>query len=487
MLLKISKIFLYAALFNVLVVMASTFFPFIGGKYYFFRLSVEFSLAFFIFWWAFEARADEAAKLFKDAVSKPLFMAVSAFVLSFVLASLFAYDSHAAFWSNYERGEGAFQMIHYYIFFSLLVMLFRSFVEWKRAFQMSLVAASLMIVYGIFAQGVILIPGVNMGISRENSFHLFNFIGPFVGGGAPEGTWDRLTSPRFQGSLGNPAYVAPYLMFAMFYALYLWFRPAGDHKKSEKKNGNNRNRAWLRVLGYGALTAFFLVFFILSQTRGTFLGLAAAIIVFFSYLLLRMPEKRKWIAIAVAGLVLVASLLIAYRNSPFVQKIPGARFLELVDLGFKDRTIQTRFWTWTSAWHGFQERPIFGWGPENFSTVFDKYFEPGHYIPGTNSETWFDRAHSVFFDYLAETGILGLASYVAIFVVFYMQFFKKGFFRRAQHSNSSVSVVQSALLFSLPVGYLIQGLALFDVLPIYMNLFLFLAFSSYLYYHEPAH
>jgi O-antigen ligase len=128
-------------------------------------------------------------------------------------------------------------------------------------------------------------------------------------------------------------------------------------------------------------------------------------------------------------------------------------------------TAQTRFWTWGSAWKGFLDRPIFGWGPENFTRVFDKYFDTRHYNPNQSTETWFDRAHSVVFDYLAETGIVGLAAYLGLITLLVI---------------TALSLPYAPLLVAfavaLPVAYFVQGLVLFDVLATYLNLFLVAAF-----------
>src|SRR3989338_8350350 len=137
MLLKVSKILLHVSLLCVLVVMTTTFFPFIGGKDYFFRFSVELALIFAVLWWAFEAAPGACMRRFREMSRKPLFIAVSAFMLAFLLASIFANDPNAAFWSNYERGEGGFQMLHYYIFFALLVLLFDKKEDWLRFFKVS--------------------------------------------------------------------------------------------------------------------------------------------------------------------------------------------------------------------------------------------------------------------------------------------------------------------------------------------------------------
>jgi Kef-type K+ transport system membrane component KefB len=106
--LHFSRFFLYAATFAVTIVLSTTFFPFIGGKYYFFRFCVELALIFLIFYWGFEDEAGEIKEKLRRLFRQPLFLAVSVFAFMFLLSSLAAYDPDAAFWSNYERGEGGF-------------------------------------------------------------------------------------------------------------------------------------------------------------------------------------------------------------------------------------------------------------------------------------------------------------------------------------------------------------------------------------------
>ncbi len=455
MLLKLSKFFLYASVFSVLVVMNQTFFPFIGGKDYFFRTAIELSLIFFLLWWASGAPAGEVSARLKNLFSQPLFLAVSLFALMFTLATIFAYDPHAAFWSNYERGEGGFQVLHYYAFFFLSVYLFREKKDWTRLFWVSIAAAVGMILYGAGA-AVFNVDPATGALSNP-----FGFIGPYAEGG-------KLISPtflgrvfsngaRFQGSLGNPAYVAPYLMFSLFYLIWLWV--------SENK------RTLLINISYGVLGVFLVIFFLASQTRGAFVGLVAALFVFLAVLVLKNRVWRKRLIVLLAVLAVLLGTLMYYGRRDFVKKLPAGR---LFDIGFSDRTFQTRLWTWNSAWQGFKERPLLGWGPENFSPVFDKYFDPRHFIPGQPSETWFDYAHSIIFDYLVEIGILGFLSYLLIFALFFRELVKK--------FEARSNVFLTALLAALPIGYLIQGLALFNILAIYINIFLFLAFACYQFY-----
>jgi O-antigen ligase len=447
---RIAKWYLYVSVFSVIVVMNSIFFPFIGGKDFVFRFVIELALASMVLWWAFEAKHGDAKKRLTVLYKKPLVIAVTVFTAIFELASLFAYDMHAAFWSNYERGEGGFQMLHYYIFFILLALIFTEEKDWKNIFKFSLVSSVLMILYGI-----------------AGDYSITGFIGPYAGGTSPANWWHKLIDGRFEGSLGNPAYVDPYLIFSMFYTGYLWVSSKIAGKLTALKS-------W----GYGLLIAIFFIFFILGQTRGAFLGLGAGLFAMVIYLILSSKgNSRKWGAVGLGILIILGIGLYAVRNNSYVQNLPGGRLLQL---NLSDASAQTRLWVWGSAWKGFLARPVLGWGPENFAPVFDKFFNPKFFTPGTSSETWFDRAHSVFFDYLSETGILGLLSYLAIFFVFYWEFIKSA------HKNA-ISQLQKALTFAIPVAYLVQGVVIFDVFPMYLSLFLFLGFATYYFSAHKVH
>ncbi|MDO8516287.1 MAG: O-antigen ligase family protein [bacterium] len=454
MLLKVSKLFLYASLFSIVVVLTTTFFPFIGGKYFFFRVAIELAIMFFLLWWAFEDKHGEALHMVRGAVKKPLFIAVSIFALTYLLSALFAYDPHAAFWSNYERGEGAFQMLHYYAFFVLLTFLMKTDADWRRVFKYAIMVGVLMVLYGV-----------------GSMMHWEGFVGPY--GNETGSLLSRILShARFQGSLGNPAYVAPYLMFSIFYALWLWFTGPKPKKL-------------FPIIFYGGLILFFLFFLFLSETRGTIIGLGVAFVVFVGYLIWAYPKARKWAFAAIALVAIVFGTLYHYKDTAFVQRIPGSRVL---DTSFSTQSFQTRFWTWGSALKGLKDRPLLGWGPENFSAVFDKHFDSRHFKPGVGSETWFDRAHSILFDALAETGIVGTLAYISIFALLYIEFFRRYLRRKGEyaHSGSIWETMQKGLLIAIPIGYVVQGLALFDTIPTYINVFFFLAFATYILY-RPHH
>ena len=215
----------------------------------------------------------------------------------FEIACIFAYDLHAAFWSNYERGEGGFQMLHYYLFFLLLLFLFTEEKQWKHFFRLSLIAAGVMILYGIVG-----------------NYSLNGFIGPYAGTTAPTGWWHALIDGRFQGSLGNSAYVDPYLLFSMFYVGYLW-------TSAKIANTLKKGHIWL----YSVILAVALFFFALGATRGAFLGLVAGIFAAVIYVVFASKGNvRKWGAVILGILIILGIGAYAVRNSPILEGPGGS-------------------------------------------------------------------------------------------------------------------------------------------------------------------
>lgn len=441
---SVSKFFLITAVLAVAVVTTSTLFPFIVGKYAWFRTSVDLALVAFLLGLLFQDQSLVVSRKLLAAFREPLTIAVTVFVAIFLLACLFGVDPAMSFWSNFERGEGGFQLIHLWLFFILLVTLFRAREDWGRILGWVLVGGVLMAIYGLLA-----------GLGVEG----------FVGGTFGPGF-------RFNGSIGNPSYVAAYSLFMLFYVAYLYVERY------------RRRPLALGAFVLYALTLVFLATFFSSATRGAFVGLIASALVFFGYFIWTHRAWRKWFLAAAVLLVILVGVLVTFRDTPFVKNLPASR---IFDLSFSAETFRHRAIMWGIAWEGFLERPLLGWGPENYLEVFDRRFDTAYYVPAVGFGAWFDRAHSVYFDYLVETGALGLLSYLSIFVLYYVGFFRahrapppapSGGKRGAPPSPPPSPLVH-ALLLALPVGYLVQGLVLFDVLPIYLNVFLMLALATF--------
>ncbi len=456
MYLKIAKFFLYASLFSVLIVAPTLYFPYIVGKAVFFRVAIDLAIIAFALYWGWEKDEkkvkpeNEGVKkigwLKRLAIEQPLVLAVSAFAIAFVLSCIFGINPWFSFWSNFERGEGGFQILHYTALFLLAAAIFKKESDWSRAFNVMIWISLAVVAYGMAA-----------------AFKLPFFIGP-------AGLLSRLS-----GTLGNADYAGTFMIFSIFYALFL----------ISKKDV----LTWVKWL-LGICVAIFFGFMLLTQTRGAIVGLGAAIFAFLIYLAIRAPKRsllRKWSQIVLAVFIVLAALFFGAQK--YVDKIQNCSICDrYLHISVTATTFKTRFWAWQEAIDGWKNRPVFGWGPEEYSAVFDKHFNTSYYDPTVqSSETWFDRAHSVYFDYLAETGAVGLLAFLGVFAVFFSQFFKRFGGRKIAHHEGErqreithpLSVVQQGLLLAMPVAYLVQGIVLFDVLPTYINIMLFLAFANY--------
>lgn len=424
---KISRFFLIASLFTVVIVTISTLFPFVVGKYVFFRIVVGLAFIFFLLGILFDRRKEDILKRLKRLIKEPLVIALSIFLLVFLLAVFLGVDPHFSFWSSFERGEGGFQMIFFYLFFILLILLFKDEKDWQKLFIYIILGGILMALYGILA-----------------GFGVRGFLGSEFGS---EGY-------RFSGPIGNPAYVAAYSLFLLFFSLYVLF---GKYRRALRS---------MPAIVVMASSGLLFAVFIMAATRGAFIGFIVAVVAVSGYLVFSI-KKLRW---PLVGLILVLialySLGVYFYESQFIQNLPASR---LFDISATTETFYHRTIMWEVAWEGFKEKPLLGWGPEGFERVFSLHYDERYFDPGEGYGVWFDRAHSIYFDYLVSTGILGLLSFLSIFFVFFQRFFK---------TVGKRSVIHNALIFGLPVAYLVQGIVLFDVLVIYIVLFFFLAFSA---------
>jgi len=208
---------------------------------------------------------------------------------------------------------------------------------------------------------------------------------------------------RLASTLGNAGYVAGYLIFNIFFGLILFF-----FKES-------KYLSWFRAYYVlGILLQIFVVFNTL--TRGGIIALGFSVFVLICYFVFYHSRSNKLIRNSgIAVLILIAifsGLLFLNKEANWVKE---NNVLErLTSISPKAVTAQNRLMTWNSAYQGFKEKPIIGYGYENFYQVFDKYFNAKIYRHA-GSVVWFDRAHNMVFDRLITGGINWFYFYICLF------------------------------------------------------------------------
>lgn len=154
----------------------------------------------------------------------------------------------------------------------------------------------------------------------------------------------------------------------------------------------------------------------LSYSRAAWLGIVAAIGIL---LVLKFKIKFKWVALV--GIVSLSLFLML--RTQIIMKLEknkqdtSQNFTEHVQSISNistDASNLERINRWTSAFRMFNERPFFGYGPGTYQFCYAPYqYSYEKTIISTNAGNM-GNAHSEYIGPLAETGVLGLLSVLAI-------------------------------------------------------------------------
>lgn len=393
-----------------LLVANSLFFPFITGKAFFFRTIVELVFACWLVLIAIDKNYRPRRSL--------LLWVVLGFMAVLAAAALFGINSYRSFWSNFERMEGLVTYFHLLALFLVASTVINTEKWWQWLFRLSV--------------------GVSVVVMYKGMCQLLGKCAITQGG------------VRLDATFGNATYLAVYMLIHFFITAWLLHQ--------------DWSKVWTRfvyipLLG---LQAFILYH---TATRGAILGFLAGLIVAATVVAWRGRGRARKFSLAALALVVVLIGGVWFgRHSSFIQKSPVlSRF---ATISTTEVTTESRLTIWGMALQGFKERPILGWGPENFLQVFSKYYEPKLW----RQEPWFDHSHNIYLDWLVHAGVLGLSGYLALFAITFYYLWRR-------EKNYVVTALFSGLL----VGYAINNFFVFDNLVSYILFFLLLAYCAHRY------
>src|SRR3989344_5227538 len=395
----------FALPFIVFIVAQTLFFPFITGKNFTFRIIVEIITGA----WLALALTNPSYRPKRSW----LLGAFALFVLVVALADVFGVYPSKSFWSNYERMDGWVTLAHLLAYFIAASSILNTEKLWKAFWHVSLAVSAMVGLYGLLQVAGIV--SLNPGFSSVY---------------------------RIDATFGNPIYLAVYMLFHIGIAAILWTR--AWHTRA-------RGLRSLSIL-YGSIIALDTLILFLTGTRGTMLGLIGGVVLSVLLVALTSRESRRITISMFVGVVVLGGAFFLVREQAWVQKVSFLQRLATISLD--DSTTRARFMNWGMAWEGFKERPLLGWGQENYAIVFDKYYNPRMY----GQEQWFDRVHNVVFDWLVAAGILGLLSYLSLFAFALITLWK---------SDAFISYERS-ILTGLLAAYFFHNLFVFDNISSYL-------------------
>lgn len=415
------KFFAFLTFFVPIVVIPSNFiFPFIVPKIVLFRSLVILMLGAYICllmidWERFRPRLT------------PVTIVVLLFLLSFVVSTFVGVDWYRSFWDNHERMLGLFTIAHYALYYIILTSVIRGLEEWRWMMRVFLGAGVVVMIIAI--------------IQTYFDHELF---------------LNRGAVSRVSSTLGNSIYLSGYGLFLLFLGYFLAVK-----EQSKKTN------LWFWYSCVGAGLGFWGIF--LGGTRGALLGLVAGLGVLFLSYIFGLKEhvrtKRYLIAILIFGICLLG-IFYAFRHTEFVKNIPAVGRLVNTEISSKN----PRVMAWGVAIDAWKEKPIFGWGPNNYYYAFNSHYRP-EFLEYGWGETWFDNAHSVIMNTLAVQGIVGIFLYLGLYIIAIILLWRV--YRRGY-----IDVHIASALTAFLIAHLVSLVTVFENPTSYMYFFFMLAFLN---------
>jgi O-antigen ligase/tetratricopeptide (TPR) repeat protein len=412
--LKIIRILIYASLFIPLIVNRDFLIPFLFGKLMIFRLIVGLMLVCYI-------PLAISQKKFRPKKNL-LVLSIGIFVFIYLLTSFTGVSPYQSFWGTFERMGGWYNFFLYWLFFLIITNTIKTRQEWMEIFKLSIVVSILACFYGF-------------GQRTEIDFFL-------AGGGRA----------KIVGTIGNAALFAGYILFNFF--LSFWFLL--------KKDTSLKSRFF-----YGAACLIQAVAIFMTTVRGSILALLGGMVLTLLLYGIFYRERNK--KVFVLSLLVIALLAVVFfflwlaRDTSFIKD--NSYLSRIANISLKAETIQTRLVAWRSGFKGWKEKFWLGWGPENFGIIFAKYFEPKFFVDYESEVLW-DRAHNMFLEVGATMGMLGLLSYLSIFVVIFYLLIKSCF------KDKKINKLDFSIFLSLFLAYIVHNSFIFDSFSSYLMFFI---------------
>ena len=431
---KSIKIGLYLVLLTPFLFWKTFMYPFITLKVVIFQVLVE---IIFLLWLilVFKNRFFGENLSFKSFFEFNLKNALLLLLAVLFTASVFGIDFQRSFFSIPERGLGLFALLHFFIFFLILSdFIKRKILDWRK-YLLALFLISLVMAGLAFYQ------------TKNPSF--------FFGG-----------KNRPGGTLGNADFLANYLLFNFFIGLLL---AEEVFRKQFLKMPKLFKILFFSFLFLGLIFLIYSIF--LTESRGAILGLYLGLFFLLFYFSIFSFKKKNRIISALTLILFIFPLIFFWqtRGNLFWQKIPGIR--RITNISKEKLFTQPRVLVWEMTSKIIKEKPVLGWGFENYRYAFDENINP-KYSKYISENSFWDKPHNIFLEYLTVSGVLGLLAYLWIFVLAFWILFRK---------RKKISPFLGASL----VSYLTANAVSFDTFGSYLVLFIVLGIIDSYFLREP--
>ncbi len=380
-------------------------------------------------------------KQYRPQWKNPLVISVLFFLGAMTAAAIFGANVSISFWSKFERMSGVIMLCHLTAFL-LIASTVLDKRGWRRYFFANILVALTVALWALFDAN------------------------PASGGGGP---------------LGNDSFWGAYILFGIFIALYLFFTLDQRRQKPAKIFAGaafliltaslflEGSQLWSGILQHNFIVPLgdLIENLFNSGARAVKISLIAGL----SLLGMLWLATRRNLKIKIAGRAIFVLTVLTGIAIIILAVLPQNPINQLSQNYFGVSTIHGRVVVWQTAWQGFLDRPLLGWGPENFELAFAKFYNPCQGSAECAGEVWFDRAHNIIFDTLVSGGVIGFAAYLTIFGAAFWILWKK-------YRSGAIDFPIAGIFTALLAVYFLQNLTVFDMIDSYLMFFLVLGFIA---------
>ena len=360
---------LWTVRLGVLLVMAmplifspDTLFPYIVGKAIYARSVIEVTFGVWLLLILFYPRYRPSRSL--------VIAALGLWLLISLVSGLTGVSTVRSLWSTYERMQGIVDLAHWFVFIAITGSVFRSLADWRLLFTVNLIVCMIVSF---------------LGINQHYGIFTLSFIG---------------SADRIESTLGNATYVGAYTMVNALIALSLMVHSLARNSQTQaeaeqaprSRTARRQRRRRDQQAGPTRVTLNYLPWFQsvwvlsimlnlwalwLTGTRGAVVGLGAAMIVFsVGYAIwgrarIARAVSFALIAVSIAGIALFGVVRATPILDPVVES--NTMLARISSIGLGDASISGRVAGTRAGLLAFAEKPVLGWGPENFLIAWGKH------------------------------------------------------------------------------------------------------------------
>jgi len=447
----IIKAGLFLSLFLPFIITKQTLFPYVFSKGMAFQALIQVLLPFWaallIFWPKYrpvfhaafgrgsvQTWQEKLKRLCQEQGAIALNWAIIGFLSALMLSTLLGADPVRSFWGTQERMTGVFTLLHFGVFYFILISVMRAKRDWLW-----------------FLRGLAIVGFINSVYIVYQNF--------FLDIGRPS-VW-----------FGNSGITGSFLLFFVFLIpIWVWVEASAIGKKVNK---------YTIIILAGILELIILTAVVVNGTRAVWVGLFISFIIGlflipFKFLSSVKAKRRRLYQTISLGLIMVLMILaglILFNKLPesVYQKVYIFRRVRSIPTSLKENE---RIWSWTQGLKSLiSPRILFGYGPENYYIAHNKPYNPQvSNLKQYSAILDFDKAHNQPLEHLVNSGIIGFLAYSLIFVIIIWMTIAKS------------SVIRYGFLIALLfIAYFIHLLFTFDTPTSYWLFFISLALTEFLF------